>query len=182
MRSASPRSLRRGFGLLEVILVFALVIGASAVVFAVFQSAQPSDEAHRANSSLTVLAANIRGVYAVGGDYSSISAPLLIKNSLVPKDLIAASGTSIIGFWQKPITVQAYPDSHHFTIFYEGVPQDACSKFVLGTANYFSDVSMGPDLADINTVIRADNGVIDVNSVVTACGSSPTVALAFTSR
>jgi len=54
---------RQGFGLLEVILVFALVIGAGAVTFFVAQSASRSAAVDHDRSMATTIAANIFSVY-----------------------------------------------------------------------------------------------------------------------
>lgn len=172
------RRLLRGFGLLEVILVFALVIGAAAIVFTVYQSTRPSEEANRATASLTVLAANIKGAYASGGNYSGISGNLLIKSGLVPKELIAASGTELQGIWSLPITVSPDASARHFVITYEGIPADVCAKMILGAAPYFEDVTVG----DPGLLIRTNNGPIQANDVVTACGANPISVASFGSH
>jgi len=60
---ASMRHSRRGFGLLEVILVFAIVIGAAAVVFTVFQSAQRAASVDHDRQMVETIATNIMSVF-----------------------------------------------------------------------------------------------------------------------
>jgi type II secretory pathway pseudopilin PulG len=182
MRPFLSHRFHRGFGLLEVILVFALVIGAAGVVFTVFQSTQPSADSSRATSSLTLLSANIKGAYAAGGDYSTISVSGLIKNNLVPQDLLTPAGTALIGVWQQPILVQPTADNHHVTIVYEGIPQVACVKFILGAAPYFPTVSLGSSPTDPGTVIRTNNGPISTAAVVTTCSTNAQSVASFTTN
>jgi type II secretory pathway pseudopilin PulG len=59
--SASLRVRHRGFGLLEIILVFALIIGASAIVFTVYTSAQSSADATHEAERLEAIAASLTG-------------------------------------------------------------------------------------------------------------------------
>lgn len=70
-----PRLKRRSraFGLLEVILVFAIVIGAAAVVFTVFGFAHGASEASELAEETNLVAANLRtSPWGIAHDYSTI--------------------------------------------------------------------------------------------------------------
>lgn len=173
-----------GFGLLEVILVFALVIGAAAITFTAFQSARPSADSDRATSDLTVLAANIKGVYAAGGNYSGIDTARLIQNGLVPTAMIDANKTGLMSTWERAVVVtpEAASLGRRFVIAYQGIPADACAKFLLGASPYFEDVSLSSNASDPGTPVRVSNGPVNGNTVATACaGNGPFVAF-FTSK
>ena len=63
----------RAFGLLEVILVFAIVIGAAAVMFTVFSSSNGSAQADRVVEETNMIAANIRtSPWGMNHDYSTL--------------------------------------------------------------------------------------------------------------
>lgn len=173
-----------GFGLLEVILVFALVIGAAAITFTAFQSARPSADSDRATSDLTVLAANIKGVYAAGGNYSGIDTTGLIRNGLVPNVMIDADKTGLVGTWEGSVVVtpEAASLGRRFVIAYQGIPADACTKFILGAAPYFEDVSLSTSASDPGTPVRVSNGSISGNTVANACGGTGPFVAFFTSK
>jgi type II secretory pathway pseudopilin PulG len=176
------RRASRGFGLLEVILVFAIVIGAAAVVFSVVQSTQPSSDANKATSDLTTLAANIRSTYLVGSDYSSMSDTLLLQGRLVPKVMISQDGTNILGTWGYPILVQpSVSTNHKFQMVYSGVPAAACTKFVLGAGLYFEDVNVGTSTTSVGTPVRANNQPMAAAMVAAACGAGDPLVVTFTS-
>lgn len=56
--SHHPRS--RGFGLLELILVFAVILGAGAIVFAVYRSAQNHSDADSIVGGVSLVATNVK--------------------------------------------------------------------------------------------------------------------------
>ena len=124
----------RGFGLLEVILVFAIVIGAAAVVFTVFQSAKPSADAANEATNLTTMAANVKGAY--NGNYSLISASNLIKAKMIPSSMV--SGSTIKNQWGTVMLGRVGGgDYRHFQVTYSGIPSEVCSKLISGVAGYF---------------------------------------------
>lgn len=175
------RSRTKGFGLLEIILVIALVIAAGAVVFTVFGSAQPSSEASHATEDLTVLAADIKSAYAVGHDYAAVNTPGLIKNKLVPASMVNGAGTGLVGLWDGQsvsIVPETASPSLRFVIVYEGIPADACVKFIQGAAPYFEDVAVGSSPGGPGTPVRTASGPIALSTLVSVCSSS-TPAVAF---
>jgi len=60
---ALTRRARRGFGLLEVILVFAIVIGAAAVTFSIYASAKRSADVDHDRQMAQTVAANIMTIF-----------------------------------------------------------------------------------------------------------------------
>lgn len=86
-----------GFGLLEVILVFALVIGAGAVTFGVFQSANSAAEIQTFTTNISLIVANTRTVATQDGRYTPSSAQSAAGFALIiPKtmkyDLVYSGG------------------------------------------------------------------------------------------
>jgi type II secretory pathway pseudopilin PulG len=178
------RRTRRGFGLLEVILVFAIVIGAAAVVFTVFQSTQPSADSNRATSDLAVLSANIRSSYLVGSNFTGLNNTVAIGNKWVPSTMLSSGGTSIVGTWGLPVTIQPVPVTppRQFQIVYQGVPAVACTKFVLGAGAYFEDVNIGTSTSSAGTAVRTNNQPMVASEVATACGAGDPLVVTFTSQ
>lgn len=175
--SLSPPRARAGFGLLEVILVFVLVIAAAAVTFVMFESARPSADVNTATANLSSLTSNIKGAYGIGHSYQGLSATGLIQNKLVPTAMV--NGTSLQNFWSGGVLVNdsgASDRYQHFIITYEGVPANACLKFALGAAPYFSDVSVATSTSGPFTVVRQANGTISTSGAVSGCsGNGPFV-------
>lgn len=92
-----------GFGLLEVILVFAIVIGAAAVVFSVYQSAQPAAEADRAVSYASTISGNMQTFYQINHSYRGLDNAMAIKANIIPSAMVN-SPTLLNSEWG-PVTV-----------------------------------------------------------------------------
>ena len=170
----------KGFGLLEVILVFAIVIGAAAVVFTVFQSAKPSADASNEASNLTTIATNLKSTYGINHNYpTSLGNPDAIKAKAIPSSMIAADGSTVSSQWGAVTVAGKGPT---FTITYAGVPSDACAKFVSGVAGFFPD-GIGTGTAGATNILA--NGVFATGQPIAACAGTSgasTVTVSFTGR
>lgn len=98
----------RGFGLLEVILVFALVIGASALVFGVFDSASTKASANREADLLTLVKSNIASLMAGKHDYTGLTTAQAIQGKAIPVAYVNADGVTAHNTYGNSLTVSAY--------------------------------------------------------------------------
>lgn len=156
-----------GFGLLEMILVFILVIGAAAVVFTMFGSAKPSAEASNESQELSTLAANLQGTFGLGRDYSNLTNTSAINAKAIPENMV--SGTSgVINGWGGPLTLTTGPNRTQYTIAYDGIPAAACVKFVTAAAGFFDTVGSTSGGSDI----RANGGQVQNSAIVTFCSGT----------
>lgn len=125
----------RAFGLLEVILVFAIVIGAAAVTFAVFDSANGSANADTLVSELNLTAANLRASpMGLTHDYSALSTQTAIQAGIFPSSMIQnGQPTTPFGVIQP---APWWQNSAQFDINTNWVPDDgaACTKMLAGLA------------------------------------------------
>ena len=147
-----------GFGLLEIILVIALVVVAASLAFVIFSSANPSAQSNTEATKLTTLASSIKGVYGINHDYSGVSNTTVIRGHMVPNDMTPAGNTTDINsLWG---AVEVTPTSINgnanrgFQVVYRAVPVDACLKFVLGVAPYFPEgvaVGTGTSVSVLDT-------------------------------
>lgn len=161
-----------GFGLLEVILVTALVLVAGAIVFAVFESARPSSQASTEVTKLSTLATNLKGAYGINHDYSGLSVESVIDNHQLLPDMINTTTTAKSQWGAVELTPAAINGNINrgFQIVYRDVPTNACLKFVLGAAPLFpSGIAVGTGTS-IN-VLKTDH-TVDMTLAVPAC--SPT--------
>lgn len=166
---------RRGFGLLEVILVFAIVIGAAAVVFTVFQSAKPSADASAEVEHAQLIASNVKSAFGTTttSAYSTLSTALAIKGKTIPTSMVAADGVSANSAWGA-VTVDfdggngtyglCTTSGHCFDIAFYGVPVDACLKFVTGLVASFPD---GVKVGNINVTPAPYK--LDIPTATTQC-------------
>jgi type II secretory pathway pseudopilin PulG len=181
-----PLTLRRSraFGLLEVILVFAIVIGAAAVTFTVFSSANGSAEAANQAEAMSAVVANIQALHP-NHDYSALTAEVTANpKAIFPASMLDADGTPHNGWgtiWAGPY----YLNTRQFDINFNNVPAESCAKFVTALAQGHPDdllvAGSGPD--DMGgSVLKTDgSGKLDMDKVNYWCSgdntSGPTVGV-----
>lgn len=163
-----PRS-SRGFGLLEVILVFAVLAGAGVVVFDQFQSAQARANAHVQAENARTAMGNLQSTLGASHNYSALptgyfgsAPPSSAAATFFPKGMLQADG-SIMSPWGS-VTLNNYRDSFayglasnsQYVMVFNNVPQDECPYFLvdlLNQANGFYSVGVGPTGQSFYSVI-----------------------------
>lgn len=175
-----PSSLKRhtskGFGLLEVILVFAIVIGAAAVVFTVFQSAKPSSDAANEVSNATTIATNLSSTFGINHNYSGLGATddgPAIAGKIIPASMVV-DATHARSQWGNLLVI-ADVDPTTYELFYDAVPADACAKFVSGAAGAFNTVYVSNQPVKINGKPNPDPSI----NIISVCGQNPTSSVIF---
>lgn len=160
-----------GFGLLEMILVFILVIGAAAVVFTMFGSAKPSAEASNESQELSTLAANLQGTFGLGRDYSNLTDASAVQAKAVPENMVSGTtaAPTIINGWGGDLTLGPGANKTQFSIEYAGIPAAACVKFVTAAAGFFDNVGNTANAAD--GTYRQNGGPVNTSKIVTDCSA-----------
>lgn len=160
----------RGFGLLEVILVFAIVIGAAAVVFSVFQSAKPSADVDVEVNHTTTIIGNLRSVFSPQHVYTGLNNTLAIQAKAVPNDMIdpANPTTGIQSQWGAvtlaPSTCANLTNGRTM-LTYAAVPVDACMKYASGIMPAIPNA-----FVFINNIgTSSNNGKVNMGALAQAC-------------
>lgn len=161
----------KGFGLLEVILVFAIVIGAAAVVFTVFQSAKPSADASNEGSNISTIATNLKSTFGVNHDYSGVTNAAAVQAKAVPTSMISGTATAPVvqSQWGTVTLTGAAATTttpSQFTIDYTTVPTDTCAKLVSGVQGFFDSVSVG------GAPVSANGQPTTSTSIITQCAGA----------
>jgi type II secretory pathway pseudopilin PulG len=171
----------RAFGLLEVILVFAIVIGAAAVTFTVSSAANGSAEAANQAEAMSAVIGNIQALHP-NHDYSALNSEVAANpRAIFPASMI--DGDVPHNAWG-PILAGPYFRNHNqFDLNFNNVPAESCAKFVTALASGHPDdllvAGSGPD--DMGgSVLKAD-GSLDMDQVNYWCSgentSGPTVGV-----
>lgn len=142
----------RGFGLLEIILVFAIVIGAGAVTFEVFKSASASAQAADESDRLNAIAASITGsALGIAHNYDPMggASPGMnttnsaIGGSFLQKYYTSTANGGSTNQWGGSVLIGSFPYAASlnqaagslFVIQTSNVPQDVCPKLLAALAS-----------------------------------------------
>jgi type II secretory pathway pseudopilin PulG len=158
-----PRSAvrSRGFGLFEIMLVFAILLGASAIVFAMYQSAQASASAADDNERLNALISNLRalsgpnhqytflpGAYSPGTAYNDPGNMSAFGKLYTIKGAVASApdgSTLTVSDWSYDFEI-GDPIGGDFFVTVTNIPQNVCPKLlaaVVGNGSAYSGVALG---------------------------------------
>ena len=177
----------RAFGLLEVILVFAIVIGAAAIVFTVFGFAHGASEASELADETNLVAANLRASpWGMAHDYSTI--PGVYSTQWFPGIYPASwdqSGQAVEPITGNAVGIGPGYTNQEFSITLNYVPADASECQKLGSelaAQGYDDVlwaGAGPT-ATGGTIFVSTSGpgnpptthTIDQAKLANYCGGS----------
>lgn len=132
------RRTQSGFGLLEMIVTFVLVLAASVVTFMMFSSAKASAAADTLNSTMHVFVANARTYLAankgiVGSGASIFSghpdAATLNAINVLPTNM-PTTGQPVTAYGPILVDTAATPYGTAITIDFTNIPDSVCAKMV----------------------------------------------------
>lgn len=183
---------KKGFSLLELLLVMGIIAGLIVGAFIVYPKVQSYRNVKIEVSNISTLKAETTALYASTSgnipDALSLN-PILTKSKSVP-DSMKYSSTKLRNVWGGDVYVGTYDiaASASFAIQYNHVPKDDCAKLVMQTATGFEQVVVGSEMAgDTGGIIRegSSRGVVfginrygdgevelNVANVVEACNKS----------
>ncbi len=168
----------RAFGLLEVILVFAIVIGAAAVVFTVFTGANGSANADRVVAQTDLIAANIRtSPWGMNHDYSTLPTNGQYIPGIFPTDW-NQSGQAIDPSTGQPALIGPGFNNQQFNITMNYEPSDgaACTKMLSAfAAEGYDDIwAAGPGPSDRGSSVCATTNPckVDMTAVTAWCSGT----------
>lgn len=96
-----------GFGLLEVILVFVIILGASAATFAVYQSARTSAAISKEIDLLTLEGQAIHEVYAQQHNFTGLNDSTAANSKVIVPTQYVVHGAPV-NTYGRPSTIKAY--------------------------------------------------------------------------
>lgn len=183
---------KKGFSLLELLLVLGIIAALIIAAFIVYPKVQAYRNVKIESNNISALKAEISSLYSstsgsIPNSYSLNS--VLIDAKAAPIAMI--SGTNKLrNVWGGDVYVGTYDiaNASAFVIQYNHVPRDECAKLVMETAPGFEQVVVGSEISgDAGAVIRngTNRGVVfgitkmgdgevalDVPSVIAACNTS----------
>lgn len=172
---------QQGFSMVELMLVFAVILGLAAMVFYVYPSVVESRLAKEEQTNLTALQAGVKSVYQGRANYATLTSTILLNGQVVPSNMV--SGTDVINRWREivtigPVTLGGGSANNGFSFTYTGVSQAACVKMAVSLGANF-------DVININAVDAKVLGTLDTDEAIatTQCAAGGAAnTMVFSSR
>lgn len=175
---------KKGFSLLELLLVLGIIAALVVGAFIVYPKVQASQRSEAESKNLATIQAGVKSLYTSASSFSGLTNTVAVGAKVFPDNMLIGTGTSasVVNTFKGNVTLASAatgPSStagSSFTITYNNVPAAECTKIVSATAANFYTVTVG------STTVLPAGGSLDVASAASACntgGNSNT--LVFTS-
>lgn len=172
MMAGRGSSKKKGFSLVESLLVIGFMAGATAVAFVVYKSWMDNNNADQASQALTHISKGVHSISAVSLDYAALGTS---PGSLLPETVFDRAANKPLDSPWGPvsITMSSGAKPHDsYTVLFEKATPNGCSKIILRSYQGYSQVS-------VNAAVlwKMADGKLDPAKAAAACaGSSNEVA------
>lgn len=172
MKQSLKRNIKKGFSMIELIIVIAVLGVLTAVVLNQAQGMRESSNLNRESSNLGMLTTAIQSTFNSQGSYAGLANDIITSSTSFPTAMEGASDDDIKTVWSNQ-GVHVVPAKYNnqndagFAIHYVNVPESACMDFV--SQNYSSffrvDVVASSNAAPASN-FNNETGSLDSNATV----------------
>ena len=162
---------KRGFTLIEILLVVGFIAVAGIGVYTVYNKVTLGNAANTEGRNIDTLRAGVKNLFAGASSTANLTntvvnnagiTPTPMQTAGTPANITNSFGGAVV---IAPVTLVAANDG--FRITYPSVPGSVCTKLVTGTGTQFDRVTVGA------TVVKAlgTNTTVDIAAATTACAA-----------
>ena len=179
------RKSKKGFSLLELLLVLGIIAALVVAAFIVYPKVQASQRAQAESNNIATIQAGVKALYTSASSFTGLTNSVAVQAKIFPDNMLSGSGSSatpINAFKGNVVVASAdtgpsAATGSSFTITYSNVPAAECTKIITAAAGNFYTAGVGTA-----GNVKAAGEVLDVAKTATQCqngGNSNT--LIFTS-
>lgn len=164
MTHFSTSKASRGFSLIELLLVLAIVAALAVAAFIVYPRVQAGRNAAFEAQTLASIQATVRALFTTG-NYTNVSMDIPLRATFFPAHMV--NGTTIQNQWGGTASIGAstsagyYPGdgvrARYFRITYTQVPTDVCIRLAGAAAQNFGTIMINTDPADTGHGIQVQD-------------------------
>ena len=168
---------QRGVSIVTVLLGLVISAGVLSVTYDQYQDSQRKARIEAATAELTSMISEAQKTYGNPNQYGAVTTAVAVQGGVVPPRLrIAGTDTAqnryngAITF--TPATITSANDS--LTLGYENVTSIDCQDLILTIDRLTRRIAVGA------TVVKHNDGVVNVATMATACDAAATANIAYT--
>lgn len=125
---------KKGFSLLETILVLAIAAALIIAAFMIYPKAKASSKVNSDTQLLSTIKAGIHEIWGSTSNYDGLSVDTVLKANIVPEDYIEDG--EIMNNWGAKVLIEPYYDGSYY-IGFENISTEACPKFIAAAGGAF---------------------------------------------
>lgn len=176
---------KKGFSLLELLLVLGIIAALVVAAFIVYPKVQASQRAQAESNNIATIQAGVKALYTSASSFTGLTNTVAVQAKIFPDNMLSGSGSSAspVNAFKDNVTLASVSTGPSgtagsaFTITYSNVPAAECTKIITAAAGNFYSAGVGTA-----GNVKAAGEVLDVAKTATQCqtgGNSNT--LIFTS-
>ncbi|MDS7803745.1 type 4 pilus major pilin [Klebsiella oxytoca] len=179
------RKSKKGFSLLELLLVLGIIAALVVAAFIVYPKVQASQRAQAESNNIATIQAGVKALYTSASSFDKLTTSVAVQAKIFPDNMLVGSGTAAkpVNAFKGDVVVASAntgpsaAQGSSFTITYSNVTAAECTKIITAAAGNFYTAGVGTA-----GNVKAAGEVLDVAKTATQCqfgGNSNT--LIFTS-
>lgn len=161
----------RGWTVLELIVVLAIILAAAAAIVNRVQAARQSTAVQAEGANLSAIVSKAQSSFAGRPNYSGISTAMLLAQNTFPAQMVV--GTNVSHYWNGAVTVAAGTGNTTFDITYAAVPTAACIELVSNVSRTYNEITVG------TTAVKAGATIANLATLQTACAATAAPNIVF---
>ncbi|EDM1757893.1 type IV pilin [Salmonella enterica subsp. diarizonae] len=179
----SKRKSKKGFSLLELLLVLGIIAALVVAAFIVYPKVQAAQRAQAESNNIATIQAGVKALYTSASSFTGLTNTVAVQAKIFPENMLSGTGNTVkpINSFKGDVILAAAATGpsaaagSSFTITYANVPAAECTKITTATAGNFY-------IAAVNTkVVKPAGGVIDVAATTAACNNATSNTIILTS-
>ncbi|ECE2626534.1 prepilin-type N-terminal cleavage/methylation domain-containing protein [Salmonella enterica] len=178
-RLLKERKSKKGFSLLELLLVLGVIAALIVAAFMIFPKVQASQRLDRESRNLTAIQAGVKSLYGGRAKISDLNTDSFIASKNAPDNMIQEG--KLINEWKGNVSVEYSGNHGKYNIIYDAVPASDCSKLISAVSGNFViiDVYNGNGSTQVKNLEEGKN--IDIAATSAACFSEDNSTIIFSS-
>lgn len=168
------RKSKKGFSLLELLLVLGIVAALVVAAFIVYPKVQASQRSQAESNNIATIQAGVKALYTSASSFTGLSNTVAVQAKIFPDNMLSGSGSAAkpINAFKGDVTLAvastgpSKAPGSSFTITYSNVPAAECTKIVTAAAGNFYEVGVGTA-----GNVKAAGDVLDVGKTATQCAA-----------
>ncbi|MEC5343190.1 type 4 pilus major pilin [Brenneria populi] len=174
------RKSKKGFSLLELLLVLGIIAALVVAAFIVYPKVQSSQRATAESNNIATIQAGVKALYTAASSYSGLNETVAVQAKIFPDNMLSGSGSAAkpVNAFKGNVLLGTSTDSPSgvansaFTITYVDVPALECTKIVSGVGANFYSVAIGTGSSALTTGnIRKASSDMNMATVASTCQS-----------
>ncbi|MDK1895514.1 type 4 pilus major pilin [Klebsiella sp. K4-172] len=165
---------KKGFSLLELLLVLGIVAALVVAAFIVYPKVQASQRSQAESNNIATIQAGVKALYTSASSFTGLTNTVAVQAKIFPDNMLSGSGSAAkpVNVFKGDVTLAvaatgpSKAPASSFTITYSNVPAAECTKIITAAAGNFYEVGVGTAAN-----VKAAGDVLDVSKTATQCSA-----------